>query len=157
MIKNRNKLLSVLLICISVMTLISCGSSACVSGNLEKCGQNLKSYYLEKLDKIEAGMSDLDEQYAGNTYDMRMAANKEYKRWDDALNEIYSVLKTQISESEMKSLTQEEMQWIKDKEEKAEREAAQYEGGTIHPVFHITSLCQSTKDRCYELVNKYMQ
>ena len=133
------------------------------SSNLSKntndshSSKNTKAYYIEKLDNIEKGMSDLDEQYAGTTYDMRMAANEEYKRWDDALNEIYGVLKTQLSDSEMKALSKEEQKWIEEKERKASEEAKKYEGGTIAPVIHMSSLAKSTKERCYELVNKYMK
>ena len=44
-----------------------------------------------------------------------------------------------------------------EKERKASEEAKKYEGGTIAPVMHMSSLAQSTKERCYELVNKYMK
>lgn len=132
-------------------------SSSSKNTNDSDSSKNTKAFYIQKLDNIEKGMSDLDEQYDGTTYDMRMAANEEYKRWDDALNEIYGVLKTQLSDSEMKALSKEEQEWIEEKERKANEEAEKYEGGTIAPFMHMSSLAQSTKERCYELVNKYMK
>lgn len=116
-----------------------------------------KQIYLDKLDKIKVGLKDLDELYAGNTVEMTGAANQEYERWDAALNEIYGVLKTQLSKAEMSKLEKEEVQWIKDKQAKAEASAAEWEGGTGESLAFTSSLASTTKDRCYELVNKYMK
>ena len=42
---------------------------------------------------------------------------------------LYGVLKTQLSKTEMSNLEKEEVQWIKDKQAKAEASAAEWEGG----------------------------
>ena len=50
-------------------------------------------------------MSDLDYLYeSGVTIDLVEAEGIRLKRWDDMLNEIYSLLKVQLTESEMKEL-----------------------------------------------------
>lgn len=115
-----------------------------------------KNKYLEKLNKIESGLSDLDSYKAGTTLDMKYAATEEYNRWDTALNEIYETLKNTLSSADMSKLEKEELEWISEKEKKAKEEADLYKGGTLEGVVHTTSLAKSTKDRCYKLVNDYM-
>ena len=122
-----------------------------------KVEESKKQMYLDKLESIKVGLKDLDELYAGNNLEMTGAASKEYERWDAALNEIYGVLKTQLSKTEMSNLEKEEIQWIKDKQAKAEDSAADFNGGTGASLAFTSSLASTTKDRCYELVNKYMK
>ena len=116
-----------------------------------------KKIYLEKLETIQAGLKDLESLYAGNTAQMNAAAEKEYQRWDAALNEIYGVLKTQLSKEEMSKLQTEEIQWIKDKEAKGNAAAEEMKGGTGASFQYLATIAGVTKDRCYQLVNQYMK
>jgi uncharacterized protein YecT (DUF1311 family) len=116
-----------------------------------------KQKYKTKLDNVEIGLKYLKEKEAGTTMDMREAADEKYKRWDTALNEIYSVLKKQLSSSDMKKLQSEEIQWISDRDAKAKEDSLKYKGGTMEPLVYSISLFEITKERCYELVEKYMQ
>lgn len=117
-----------------------------------------KQEYKDKLDKVEENLKYLqDPKYSATTVDMRKAAGETYKQWDAALNEIYSVLKTQLSSSDMKTLQDEEVKWIAFRNKKAEEDSAQVKGGTLEPVEHTYSLANTTKSRCYELVEKYMK
>lgn len=117
-----------------------------------------KQLYINKLNNIEAGLKDLEEKYdSGITIEMKEAAGEEYRRWDNALNEIYNLLKTQLSSSDMKQLKEEEIQWISNKEKKAKEDSLEFKGGTMESLVYINSLAKTTKDRCYELVEKYMK
>ena len=122
-----------------------------------KIEESKKQIYLDKLEAIKVGLKDLDELYAGSTIEMQYAAGQEYERWDVALNEIYGVLKTQLSKTEMSKLEKEEIQWIKDKEAEADKVSKEWEGGTGQNGAIMSSLASTTKDRCYELVNEYMK
>lgn len=120
--------------------------------------ESKKQKYRTKLDNIEIGLKDLDEkESSGTTQDMREAASERYKRWDAALNEIYGVLKGQLSPSDMKKLQSEEIQWISNRDAKAKEVSLEMKGGTMEPVLYTSSLADTTKNRCYELVEKYMQ
>lgn len=124
--------------------------------NAEK--ENNKQAYIEKLNNIEAGMKDLEEMYdSGVTSAMMQAGTEEYERWDKALNEIYEVLKIQLSASDMSKLKEEQIQWISDKEKRAEDDESEVKGGSMASLMHISSLATTTKDRCYELVEEYMK
>jgi uncharacterized protein YecT (DUF1311 family) len=117
-----------------------------------------KEYYLQKLNNIESGLDDLKYLYDnGTTVDMREAASETYKRWDNALNEIYGVLKEELPDSEMSKLKVEQRNWIKYRDKTAKTESLEYEGGTLEPLQYTMTLSRLTKERCYELVEKYMK
>lgn len=118
--------------------------------------KSYKEEYLKKLDSLDEYLkTSLNE--AITTIEMKKAENTIYKSWDDMLNEIYNLLKTQLTEEEMKKLQEEEIEWIKYRDETAENEAKKFEGGTLQPIAYISSLTETTKNRCYELVNNYMR
>ena len=116
-----------------------------------------KQRYLDKLAAVEASLSDLDPYYEnGSTADMNYATDQEYKRWDKALNEIWAQLKLDMPANEFEVLKQAQRNWIKERDRKAERDAVDWEGGTGYTMFYTGSLAETTKQRCYELVNQYM-
>lgn len=119
--------------------------------------ESKKQIYKKKLDDTKAGLKDLEDLYAGNTIEMKSAASQEYERWDKALNEIYGVLKQQLSSDDMNKLKEEQIKWISDRDAKAKKESLEYEGGTAEQLIYTSSLAKTTKERCYELVEKYMR
>lgn len=114
--------------------------------------------FLGRLDCIQKKLDNLPvkkDSDEGITSAMRSYYGQAYEMYDEALNEIYSLLKEQLSQDTMKSLQAEETKWIKQKEDSANKSASDYKGGTFEFVAYNSSLYQSTKDRCYELVNNY--
>ncbi|MGE6753753.1 lysozyme inhibitor LprI family protein [Rossellomorea sp. NPDC071047] len=119
-----------------------------------------KTEYLNKLDNIQKeldAMPDKKDSDKGVTNAMKNYYGVSYEKYDDALNEIYSLLKKELSPEVMKELKAEQLKWIEQKEAKAEKERLKYEGGTFENVAWYISLYESTKERCYELVNEYMR
>ena len=84
--------------------------------------------------------------------DMNYAAQQKYLIWDGALNQFWQDLKSILSEEEMRQLTNEELQWIDEKEAAALDAAAEYEGGSIYPMVYYSALADLTKQRVYELL-----
>ncbi|WP_144511452.1 lysozyme inhibitor LprI family protein [Bacillus sp. FJAT-22090] len=120
--------------------------------------ENKKNEYLEKLNAIEKGLSEFDEVYKNGTQtDMNQAKAETFKRWDDALNEIYSVLQKQLSASEMEKLREEQREWIKHRNKIATEESSEFKGGTLEPFQFADTQARVTKERCYELVEIYMK
>ncbi len=116
-----------------------------------------KNEYINKLNSVEEGMSDLDYLYEnGVTAEMNEAEATKFGRWDDMLNEIYSLLKTQLTNSEMKELKNKQISWIEYRDATADREANEC-GGSMAGVQYNTTMARITKERCYELVNTYMK
>lgn len=117
-----------------------------------------KEKYLNQLNGIESGLSDLNKQYQyGTQTEMHHAKSEIYTRWDEALNEIYGVLQKQLTANEMSSLKEEQRNWIKQRDQKSKDEAAIFEGGTMEATIYVSTQAQLTKERCYELVKNYMK
>ncbi|WP_343337560.1 hypothetical protein TPELB_25280 [Terrisporobacter petrolearius] len=118
-----------------------------------------KEDYTKRLAEVERQVKDLEnspEFTEGSTIELRNVIGKCYLKWDDLLNEIYGVLKTQLSESEMSDLKNKQINWIKYRDGKADEAAAEYEGGTMAPLEYASVKVELTRERCYKLVNKYM-
>ncbi|WP_052712205.1 lysozyme inhibitor LprI family protein [Domibacillus indicus] len=116
-----------------------------------------KTTYYQKLDRIERGLADLDYIYeTGTTVEIREAETERYKRWDDALNEIYGVLKKELPSGEMEQLRQAQREWIKFRDETAEEAASSFSGGSWESVQYKSTQADVTRNRCYELVDRYM-
>lgn len=88
---------------------------------------------------------------------MKQAEGEAWQLWDDALNEIYGVLKTQLSTSEMDALRTKQRAWITYRDNTAESESAEFKGGTMEGLVYVSTRASLTKERCYELVNIYMK
>ena len=118
-----------------------------------------KQYYLKRLSQVEdevAQLQNSSEFTNGSTLDMRRIMGECYTKWDDLLNSIYGVLKTQLSESEMNSLRNKQKAWIKYRDSEADKAFSEYEGGTMAPLEATSVNAELTRQRCYELVNQYM-
>ncbi len=118
-----------------------------------------RNEFIEKLDNIQKELDALPEKKdsdAGITNAMRNYYGRSYEAYDEALNEIYALLKEELSPTTMEALKAEQLAWIEQKEEAAREAELEFEGGTLQFVAGYISLYQSTKDRCYELVNEYM-
>ncbi|WP_203363900.1 lysozyme inhibitor LprI family protein [Bacillus sp. REN10] len=120
--------------------------------------ESRKAEYYSKLERTEMGMIDFEYIYEqGTTVEVREAESERYKRWDDLLNEIYGVLKQQLSSNEMEQLRTAQRKWITYRDESAESAAASFEGGSWASVQYVSTQADLTRERCYELVERYMK
>lgn len=123
------------------------------SPNLEVTDQ--KAEYLKKLNEME----ELDKNAeAGTTMvEMNEQEAKRYEKWDAELNAIYGILKEQLGTEEMEELRAEQRDWVTYRDQTAEEAAQKYEGGSMETLEYAATQAQVTKERCYELVAKYME
>lgn len=117
-----------------------------------------KAEYLEKLSQIKFNEKSVEVSLDYRD-DYQMFVNMQYNNqlWDDALNEIYGVLKTQLSESEMNHVRNEQRQWITDRDTAAQAAYDGGGGGSWAEIAQVDVFGRLTKERCYELVNSYMK
>ncbi len=118
-----------------------------------------RNVFLARLDNIQKELDALPvkkDSDKGVTNAMKNYYGTSYEMYDKELNEIYAVLKKELSPEVMKDLKTEQIKWIEQKEEKANDERQKYNEGTFENVAMYISLYESTKNRCYELVNTYM-
>jgi len=117
-----------------------------------------KQEYLDKMNTLDEKLKvKLKDKLAGTTIEMREAESEIYIAWDEMLNEVYSEIISTLSEEEKDKLILEEKNWIEERDKKADDAAKEVEGGTMEPLVGTSSLGVSTKERCYELVNNYIE
>ncbi|MCW9131072.1 DUF1311 domain-containing protein [Bacillus paramycoides] len=79
-----------------------------------------------------------------------------YQLWDSKLNEIYNTLKNTMSSDAFQSLKTKQIAWIKEKESKVKAIGTDPNNGTMRRIEASEEKYKMTKERCYELVNGYM-
>ena len=115
---------------------------------------SLKETYLEKYNKLAEELSTLERSYSNSSTETekKELANKKYSKWDEFLNEIWTTLTENMESSEFEVLTQVQISWITEKES-----IAKNKGGSLDSLEGLKSLSESTKSRCYTLINNYME
>ena len=71
--------------------------------------------------------------------------------------DIYKVIKEQLSEKKYEIFKNQEISWLDERDKKAEDNANKFEGMDFAQVEYNLSLAKLTKERCYKLVNEYLQ
>ncbi len=87
---------------------------------------------------------------------MKKVENDRWELWDELLNEIYGVLTEELTSEEMEQLREEQRDWIEKRDERALEASLEYEGGTQEQLEYVSVLANVTEERCYELVEEYM-
>ncbi|WP_337017958.1 lysozyme inhibitor LprI family protein [Oceanobacillus massiliensis] len=126
------------------------------SGNSEsETTESKKEEYLKILNEMEE--SDRNAEAETTTSGMVEQEEERYKNWDEALNEIYGVLKEQLDAEQMDNLREEQRNWVEHRDEAAKEASLKYEGGSTESLEYIATQASLTKERCYELVANYMK
>ena len=84
--------------------------------------------------------------------EMNQISGDLYTLWDDFLNEVWKNIQNKLPQAKMQELTNEQLEWIRVKEEKIAAEGKQYEGGSIRPLVENRLAAQLTEDRVYKLL-----
>ena len=77
--------------------------------------------------------------------------------WDDALNNIWTWLTEHLDKESMSALTEEEIQWIQNKDADVKAEGAEWNGGSMQPCIENNTAYRWTRERVYELEKRYGQ
>ncbi|WP_338785844.1 lysozyme inhibitor LprI family protein [Metabacillus sp. FJAT-53654] len=120
--------------------------------------ENKREEYMKKLNEVEKGLAEFKEVLKNGTQlEMTQAQAEILSRWDALLNEIYGVLENQLSTSDMDKLREEQREWIKYRDLTAKEAALKFEGGTMETLEYISTQAIITEERCYDLVEGYME
>lgn len=116
-----------------------------------------RTYYQERLADLDAQIQKMrNEETDTTTYSMKAAADNELKIWDKELNTVYTAILDHMDEEQKKTLLEEERKWMKERDAKAVESSRKYSGGTMEGLEYTASLVTSTRERVYELVNRYI-
>ena len=114
-----------------------------------------KEQYLKKLNEMEE--ADRNGEAGTTTVELENQEKERYEKWDAELNRIYSVLQEQLSVEQMEQLRKEQRGWIEQRDQKAKESSQAYQGGTMESLEYVATQASLTRDRCYELVAKYIK
>ncbi len=87
--------------------------------------------------------------------DMNVKSKERYDNWDAALNLVWYQLKVKgvLKDEDMEQLLTEQREWIKEKEEAAQKAGEGSEGGSIWACLVNDKAAELTKERTYVLLN----
>ncbi|SET31853.1 Protein of unknown function [Salinibacillus kushneri] len=117
--------------------------------------ESKKDEYFRKLNAMEE--SDRYSEAGTTVLELEEQEKDRYTKWDKELNEIYGVLMEQLSTEQMDKLRDEQRNWIKYRDDTAKESSQQYKGGSSESLEYIATQASLTRERCYELVAKYMK
>ncbi len=130
----------------------------------EAMGEGFSSYlyaeYASVYDRIAAEIAATEEQAADLEAELQKAASQAdmneisgelYQLWDDTLNVIWGIMKTNLNPEFMDQLTIEERTWITEKEAAIKEAGAEYEGGSMQSMVMNSKAAELTRERAYEL------
>lgn len=110
--------------------------------------------YADYMADIEAQSDAIKKSLAEDDltqFDLNMKSKELYDLWDGALNYLWGELKMTLPEDEFAALTQEQLQWIEDKERAVTEAGKLYEGGSIYALIVNSEAAAITEARVYVL------
>ncbi len=113
--------------------------------------EDIMRYYRIALDKQER----IDAKYEKEDMDqttMNMLSYEEFRNWDTLLNNLWACLKESLDPDQMQKLTEEQREWIRQKEAAVSDAGAEYEGGSIRPMIENRKGAELTRKRAEELL-----
>lgn len=78
-----------------------------------------------------------------------------FEKWDNLLNELWTVLGDEMPKGKFEQLRKEQLKWIQEKE--AEADKAMEGLGTMDTAEGLSSDWEYTEERVYYLINNYLK
>lgn len=112
----------------------------------------------EEVAQTEASYQILEQEAAAATsqIEINQNAGSQYTLWDDELNQLWAHLKDSLDTETMDTLTQEQLQWIQDRDAQIDAASADFQGGTGEPMVRSLTGASLTRERVYAL-KEYIQ
>ena len=110
--------------------------------------------YRQRLEDLDAQIERIQkEEQESNVYSIITSAESELKMWESELNTIYTALLAALSQEDAAGLAQEQQEWMQNREAKAAKSSGK--GGSMESLGYAAALVSITRDRAYELVERY--
>ena len=110
--------------------------------------------YRQRLEDLDAQIERIQkEEQESNVYSIITSAESELKMWESELNTIYTALLAALSQEDAAGLAQEQQEWMQNREAKAAESSGK--GGSMESLGYAAALVSITRDRAYELVERY--
>jgi uncharacterized protein YecT (DUF1311 family) len=118
----------------------------------------MKSQYMKQLNETKAAFEEEAERSNDySTYALKYFEDRRFDAWDAHLNEVYGMLKENLSADQFDQLKQEQRLWIKSRDTSAMEASEKFRGTTSEHLEYSATLANLTEARCYDLVRTYMK
>lgn len=133
------------------------GVLAEASPALEEAAAESRSYYVKRLQDLDSQIQKTRETQgsANGGNSAKSAASNELKLWDSELNAIYNAILGRLEQEQSEALVKEERAWLKERDSLAMEAAQKTAGGSGESLEYTLSLTESTRQRAYELAERY--
>ena len=112
--------------------------------------------YRQRLVDLDNQIQKLrEEDKDSSAYSLKASAESELKLWEGEMNTVYNALLDKLNEEDAATLAAEQQEWMKSREARAVENNAKNNAGSLEGVGVTTSLTALTRDRAYELVERY--
>ncbi|MDO5156455.1 MAG: lysozyme inhibitor LprI family protein [Eubacteriales bacterium] len=106
----------------------------------------------EEIDAVEAKSVEYEKaNWDIPQQEMNSKSNEWYMLWDDELNALWSRLGKTLSEDKMTALQEEQIAWVKRKEQNVCAAGLEAYGGSMQPLLENSTAMTMTRARVYEL------
>ena len=110
-----------------------------------------RTEFLNRAEEIEQFAYE-SSQSAMTQVEINRASGQIFSKWDILLNDVYQYLKKVLPSGQFKTLKEEELAWIKEKEAAVAAEGEAWGNGSGRPMAENGVATEYTKTRCYELI-----
>ena len=118
---------------------------------------SLKAEYMGKLNDTDKEIVEMRENPIDDTtFASKKVEGDIYDLLDELINEIYGILIDQLPPDEMDQLREEQRKWLTYREQEAKEASLKYKNGTMEQLEYVTVENQLTEERCFQLVENYM-
>ncbi len=116
------------------------------------------SDYLSRLTELDLQIERTREDSESSSANLSAQglASNELRQWENELNIIYNSIRSHLDEEADAQLVEEQREWMKERDLLAGEAAMGSSGGSSDEnVEYLNSMADSTRQRAYELVNRY--
>lgn len=109
----------------------------------------------QELTQVEAQSAQLETLFdnARDQSELNRYSGALFTLWDDEINALWAHLKDSMDASSFDSLTDEQIDWIVDKEAAIDQAGSEVSGGTMEPMVRNLTGYEWTRDRVYYLMD----
>ncbi|MBE7016873.1 MAG: DUF1311 domain-containing protein [Ruminococcaceae bacterium] len=112
--------------------------------------------YMTSLEESSDAIHTSLETEALTQAEMNEKSHQLYELWDDALNYLWRELKAALPEEEFSILLEEQLIWIKDKEQAVEEIGRDFQGGSMYVLVTSSEAARITEERVWEFYDILM-
>lgn len=107
--------------------------------------------YMSSVKEQSNRIKQFLEQDALTQADMNAKSKQLHELWDEAMNVLWSELKTHLPEEEFAVLQDEQRVWMAEREKRVKEAGEKYAGGSVYPLIVNGEAAAMTEERVYRL------